>query len=57
MVQAAAGIDVLARKTTVVPNLGDAEVSQNDPAAAEDEDVLSLDVSVEHAVCVHVVQA
>lgn len=33
--------------------LRDAEVSEHDPAAAEDEDVLCLDVAVEHAVGVH----
>lgn len=33
--------------------LGDAEVTENNPAAAEDEDVLRLDVAVEHAVHVH----
>lgn len=43
-------------QAAIVPNLRNAKVSQHDPAAAEDEDVLGLDVAVEHAVGVHVVQ-
>lgn len=36
--------------------LRDAEVTEDNPSAAEDEDVLRLNVSVKDAVHVHVVQ-
>lgn len=40
----------------LITRLGYAEVAEDDPAAAENEHVLRLDIAVENAIRVHVVQ-